>query len=922
MALKVVDILQQDLSQAPPKREGTEGLTSSEARELLEQEGENTLRGGHTVHPVKIFASQFKDMMVMILLVCTAVSVFMGEFTEAVAIAIIVFINALLGFFQELKTEKTLEALKNMAAPQASVYRDGALCKLPATQLVRGDVITVEAGDRVPADCVILDAVSLAAEEAVLTGESVPVDKKAGANKGSEQLSEQNELNRADLLYMGTTITKGRAKARVIATGMKTQMGKIAGMLNEIEEEPTPLQKRLAQLGKYIAAGCLIICLIVSAAGLLRGENFLDMLITGVSLAVAAVPEGLPAIVTIALALAVGRMVKRKALIRKLHAVETLGCASVICSDKTGTLTQNKMTVKAVCTMSHSLTVTGDGYEKAGGFESDGRRFYAAQDGDVKRLMEIAVLCNNAQLKSEKGGFVSRDRAVNKAKGVHQVLGDPTEAALLVMAAKAGILAGDLALEYEKIAENPFDSERKCMSVVVRDKSGKRFLLVKGACDVILNRCSSYQKEGAVSVLTGPAKKEILARNDQMANEALRVLGFAYRPVPEGSGDYKEDNLIFVGLTGMIDPPRREAKEAVKTCRRAGIKTIMITGDHLATARAIAAQIGIWHKGDHVFTGAQLDQMDDEELAGVVENTTVFARVSPHHKLRIVRALKQHGHVVAMTGDGVNDAPAIKEADIGVSMGISGTDVTKEASEVILLDDNFATLVTAVEEGRVIYSNIRKFIRYLLSCNIGEVLTMFLGMLMGLPVVLLPIQILLVNLVTDGLPAIALGLEPPEKDIMNKKPRKASDSVFSDGLLTTIIFRGCLIGLTTLAIFVTLFRMSLSVDVARTGAFLGLVMAQLIHVFECKSEVKNVFTVPYLNNIKLVLAASLSGITIFSVIYIKALRPIFSTVPLTGTHVLVVIGFCLAAPVLSAVFSLFRRKKSGDITLDMTGKLG
>lgn len=936
-ALKLMELLQRDLSEFPaargaeqeqpaprpaeetihlaapvsPRREAAEGLSSAQARERLEMDGENTLKGGTSVHPVKIFTAQFKDLMVLILLVCTGVSVFMGEYTEAVAIAVIVFVNALLGFFQELKTEKTLEALKNMAAPQAAVYRDGSLCKIPASQLVTGDVIQVEAGDRVPADGVILDAVSLAAEEAVLTGESVPVEKTISIGKQAG-----NELNRADILYMGTTVTKGRAKARVIATGMKTQMGRIAGMLGEIEEEPTPLQKRLDQLGKYIAVGCLLVCLIVSVTGLLRGEHFFDMLITGVSLAVAAVPEGLPAIVTIALALAVGRMVKRKALIRKLHAVETLGCASVICSDKTGTLTQNKMTVKRLYTLIRRIDVTGDGYERAGGFDVEGRRFHAAQDPDVRRLLEIAVLCNNAQLKSEKEGFVSRDRAVNKAKGSHEVVGDPTEGALLVMAAKAGMLAGGLSTDYEKIGENPFDSERKCMSVVVRAKNGQRILLVKGACDVILNRCASVQKDGAVSVMTDGIKKEILQENDRMAERALRVLGFAYRNLPEG-GPANEEGLVFVGLTGMIDPPRKEAKQAVRTCRRAGIKTVMITGDHMATARAIAGEIGIWHKGDHVFTGAQLDRMDDEELARVVEDTTVFARVSPSHKLRIVRAFKKHGHVVAMTGDGVNDAPAIKEADIGVSMGISGTDVTKEASEVILLDDNFATLVTAVEEGRVIYSNIRKFIRYLLSCNIGEVLTMFLGMLMGLPVVLLPIQILLVNLVTDGLPAIALGLEPPEKDVMNQKPRRTSDGVFSHGLLTTILFRGCLIGLTTLAVFVTLFRMSLSVDVARTGAFLALVLTQLIHVFECKSETKNVFTVPYWNNLKLVLAAALSCSMIFAAIYVKALRPIFSTVPLDGNYVLVVLGFCLVAPVISAVVGLFRHREKASVEVDL-----
>ncbi|MDF2568316.1 MAG: ATPase, P-type (transporting), superfamily, subfamily, partial [Oscillospiraceae bacterium] len=899
--MSLINILEKDLSH----KKSYEGLSESEAKERIRQYGTNELQAKKSVHPFTIFTDQFKDVLVMILLACTAISLFMGEYTEAIAISCIVLANAIMGFAQELKTEKTLEALKNMAAPVAKVYRNGNLCKLPTSEIVCDDVIMVESGDKIPADAVIMESISLDVDESILTGESVPVSKQQHKNE-----EVQNELNKSYLIHMGTTVTKGRAKAKVIATGMNTQMGKIADMLNEIEDEQTPLQKKLEQLGKYIAIGCLLICAIVASAGILRGEPVLDMLITGVSLSVAAVPEGLPAIVTIALAIAVNRMVKRKALIRKLHAVETLGCASVICSDKTGTLTQNKMTVKKVFTLDGTLEVSGDGYEKAGDFKSDGQRVNIRNDETAQMMMEIAILCNNAEIIDSENSFQSRDRAVNMAKGTHKVLGDPTESALLVMAGKAGVTSKSLETEYEKIDEIPFDSTRKCMSVIAQTKTGKKVVFCKGAYDIIIEKCTYAKQNGGQSGITQAIKQKISRANNQMAGSALRVLGFAYKEIVAGeSKENYEKGLTFVGLAGMIDPPRKEAQQAVKTCIRAGIKPVMITGDHKETAVAIAKQVGIFHDGDKVISGMELDRMDENELAKAVTHTTVFARVSPNHKLKIVRAFKKRGHIVAMTGDGVNDAPAIKEADIGVSMGITGTDVTKEASEVILLDDNFATLVVAVEEGRVIYGNIRKFIRYLLSCNIGEVLTMFLGILMGLPVILLPIQILLVNLVTDGFPAIALGLEPAEKDIMKRQPRKASSGIFSEGLLTTIIFRGCLIGLTTLAVFVTLYKMTMSYDLARTGAFLTLVITQLIHVFECKSETKNIFTVPYFSNMKLILAVTASALTVFATIYVDALRPIFSTVPLEKSHLVIVMGYSMIAPIISSVVGMFFNNK-------------
>lgn len=897
-----MEIVKQDLAAGqdlPPT--GSGGLTTKQAAERLSQEGPNQLKGKKKVSPLKLFTDQFKDFLVMILLVSTAASIFMGEITEAVAIAIIVLANAVMGFAQEYKTEKTIEALKNMSAPTAKVYRDGELTELDTSQLVRGDLILIEAGDRIPADAVLLESVCMQADEAILTGESVPVSKLEDKNAG-----EGNEPNKPNILYMGTSVTKGHGKARVVATGMNTQMGKIADMLDEIEEQPTPLQKRLDELGKYIAIGCLAIAAVIMVAGLLRGEPLIQMIITGVSLAVAAVPEGLAAIVTIALALAVKRMVRRKALIRKLHAVETLGCASVICSDKTGTLTENKMTVKQVYTLGDRLEVEGNGYQKAGAFLLAGERVNASLMPAVKSLLEVAVVCNNAQLTGPSKQDL-RDRTRNRSKGNWGAVGEPTEIALLIAAAKAGMTAAGLAEEYTKVDEIPFDSTRKCMSVIVKNRSGRKFIFTKGAYDVLIKKCGYVHLHDSISKLADPHIRQIDRANEEMANGGMRVLGLAMRELT--GNDHNESDLVFLGLLGMIDPPRKQAKKAVQTCHRAGVKTVMITGDHKLTACAVAKQIGIFKEGNLCVTGAEIDRMSDDELAKIVNKVTVFARVSPNHKLKIVRALKRRGHIVAMTGDGVNDAPAIKEADIGVSMGITGSDVTKQAADVILMDDNFATLVAAIEEGRVIYSNIRKFIRYLLSCNIGEVMTMFAGMIMGMPVVLLPMQILLINLVTDGLPAIALGLEPAEDDTMKRKPRKADESVFSGGLVHTIVFRGILIGFTTLAVFILIFRMSLSVDAARTGAFLTLVLTQLIHVFECKSETKSIFTIPYFNNIKLILAVIFSGVITFAGIYFHPLNVVLRTVPLTQPQLLIAIGLSLLVPVINAVFLAFKKHR-------------
>ena len=867
------------------------GLSSAEAEKRLEKYGENILSHKKAVHPAKIFAGQFKDFMVMILLGATVISVLMGEAVEALTIVLIVLVNAALGFLQEYKTEKTLEALKNMAAPTAKVIRDGQEIETPAMDVVPGDLLVLAAGDRVPADAQIVEATLLQADEAMLSGESHPVNKTDLPQDGTQ------ETFRKDMVYMGTIITKGRGKAVVSGTGMTTQMGQIAGMLDTIETERTPLQEKLGSLGKYIGIGCLLICAIVTVTGIVRGEPVFDMLLTGISLAVAAIPEGLPAVVTIALALAVSRMVKRGALIRKLHAVETMGCAQVICTDKTGTLTENRMTVREIATPKHCF-YRADG--EKGFFAKNGMA--AADSEDIRRMIEIAVLCNNAQLPQERD-----KKSLFHPQKTEHAQGDPTEISLLEMAETAHFSTGKISREFSRIFEIPFDSQRKRMSVAVRNRQGDRWLFSKGAPDYLLELCSHYLEDGQIRLLTPSVRKKIQAQNEKMAHKALRVLGFAYKAEPE-EPEQAESDLIFVGLAGMIDPPRREAYQAVQTCKQAGIQTVMITGDHVDTASAIARDLKILDANGRVLTGRELDRMTDDQLERELDQIRVFARVAPAHKLRIVKAFKRKGRVVAMTGDGVNDAPAIKEADIGVAMG-NGTDVTKEAASVVLLDNSFATLVSAIEEGRVIYKNIRKFIRYLLSCNIGEIVTMFFGMLMGMPVVLLPIQILIVNLVTDGLPAIALGLEPAEKDIMRKPPRKKKEGIFSDGLLSTIVFRGALIGLTTLSVFTSFYHSTQNLVVARTGALATLVITQLIHVFECKREDVGIFKMNLLNNWKLVAAVAFSAFILMLSIYLPICNLLFQTAPLSGSQMGEIAMYCAAVPILSSAVIPFKHQR-------------
>ncbi len=868
------------------------GLSGETAAERRQESGYNELSEGKTVSPLTLLLNQFKDFMVLVLMGATLVSGLLGEYLDAITIIAIILLNGVLGFVQEFRAERSLRALKQLSAPSAKVLRDGKQEVIPARMLVPGDIVLLESGDRVPADVRWLECSALYAEESALTGESLPVSKHAEAIHAEElPLGDQKNIG-----FMGTMVTRGTGKALVVRTGMDTEMGKIADLIQNTESQETPLQHRLEQLGKILIYVSLGLTIVVVLAGILHGQPAAAMFLAGVSLAVAAIPEGLPAIVTIALALGVQRMIKRKAIVRKLPSVETLGCASVICSDKTGTLTQNKMTVTRIWNAGRSLEVTGEGYAPSGHVLQKGKPVDLKADQSLRRLLQIGALCSNAEIVETFPGEM-RGKRKGKEKGedtekalksqsVWELKGDPTEGALVALSSKMGLTAQSLAVTYAREQEFPFDSERKLMSVIVSHPGG-RMICTKGAPDVLLNCCSYMLWEGGVVPCTPTLRQKVLEANEEMASGALRVLGMAYRDVRSGEvvGSEKEaeSQLVFVGLAGMIDPPRREVRDAISITRRAGIKTVMITGDHGTTAEAIAHQLGILQRGGTVLTGSQLTRMDDDALDKVSDNVYVYARVSPEHKLRIVKSLQRRGHVVAMTGDGVNDAPAIKAADIGISMGITGTDVTKEASALILGDDNFSTIVAAIEEGRNIYENIRKFIRYLLASNVGEILTMFFAMMLGLPLPLVPIQILWVNLVTDGLPAMALGVDQPEKDLMEHKPRGAKENIFARRLGWKIISRGLLIGLCTLGAFWLTLRTdpgsAQQLIRAQSVAFATLVMAQLIHVFDCRSS-RSVFHRNPLQNKYLVLAVLSSVLLMLVVMYLPLLQPVFKTVPL------------------------------------------
>ena len=845
------------------EKEFTRGLSTREAEKRIKTYGLNELKHKKKKSPVLIFLSQFNDFLVWVLMGATIISGFIGDKADAITILIIVIVNAILGFVQEFRTEKSLEALQEMAAPTCKAIRDGNIKVINSRELTIGDAVVLEAGDRIPADGTFIDAANMVVDESLLTGESVGISKDTskGKNEG----------------YMGTIVLKGRGLLLIDSIGMETEMGKIANLLDNIEEEKSPLRERLDSLGKILVIVCVIVCVIVTVLGILRGNDITEMFLLGVSLAVAAIPEGLAAIVTVALALGVSRMLKRNALIRKLPAVETLGCTSVICSDKTGTLTQNKMTVKEILTNGKI-------------YELDKEKL-----NNCEKLKEAFVYCNDTNY-----NYDIKD--IDKA-----VMGDPTETALVKVFFNDTNEAESFISRANRVFEIPFDSTRKMMTVIM-NANGKEGCYMKGAPERVLERCNAVLENGKIKPLTAQKKKQIYSYIESMSNRALRCIAAAYKEEHVVKNDSVEDNLIFLGVAGSMDPPRIEVKDAVLKCKMAGIKPVMITGDHKNTALAIAKSINICTTDDQAITGDELEKMSDEELVKRVEKLRVFARVSPNHKLRIVKAFKKNNNIVAMTGDGVNDAPAIKEADIGVAMGISGTDVTKEAASMVLMDDNFATIVSAVEEG-IIYDNIRKFIRYLLSCNLGEVLTMFLASLFYLPNPLTPIQILFVNLATDGLPAIALGIDPADKDIMRQSPREKNEGIFARGLWEKIIVRGCLIGICTLLSFMVGRYYGMDLATCRTIALCTLVMSQLLHVFECRSERHSIFEINVLSNIYLLGAAIISITMICGILYIPFLRGIFNTVALNLGQWLLVIFFSGIIFLINSVYLLIKSKK-------------
>ncbi len=856
------------------------GLTAREAEHRLTTVGPNQLPDAPPPSWLALLAAQFASIIVWVLIGAAAISGLLEEWIDAAAIVAIVGLNAVLGFVQEFRAERSLAALRKLSVDTARVIRDGALRSIPARELVQGDLIQIEAGDRIPADSRLVYATSLQTQEASLTGESTPVSK-------STEPIPQTEVplgDRRNMLFMGTVAVSGKGRALVTGTGVATELGKIAAMIHreaQAEQEETPLQRRLEQLGHTLLWLSLVIVGVVFLLGMLRGVPLIMMFLTSVSLAVAAIPEGLPAVVTITLALGVTRMVQRHALIRRLPAVETLGSTTVICSDKTGTLTKNEMTVTTLYQGGETLTVSGEGYSPVGEVRGNGGPTNGSTHPGLPALLRAGVLCNGAELRLEAFAW--------------RVVGDPTEGALLVLAAKTGLSKADLDRDNPVLGEVPFDSERKKMTVVRRTASGP-VAYVKGAPDVLLRDCTTWiTSDGQITALTEEIHQQILSTNQQFASQALRILGVAMRPLDALPTAYTatslEHDLTFLGLVGMKDPIRPEAKAAVEACRAAGIRAVMITGDHKDTAIAIAQDLGIMGSGAQAISGTELNQLSEEALEKRVTSTAVYARVSAEHKLRVVRAWKRQGAVVAMTGDGVNDAPALKAADIGVAMGITGTDVTKEASDMVVTDDNFASIAAAVEEGRAVFDNIRKAVFYLLSCNISEILLMLLAALFALPLPLLPVQILWINLVTDGLPALALAVDPKDPDLMRRPPRPPAERFLTKQRFLILFVQGSFLALITLGAFVyCLYGMDLSLDRARTLTFTILVAAQLFHAFNNRSEHRSLFEIGFLTNKPLLGAIAFSGLLQAAIVLTPPLHPIFDVVPFDAEHWWLAIG--------------------------------
>ncbi|MCS7235406.1 MAG: cation-translocating P-type ATPase [Armatimonadota bacterium] len=861
------------------------GLSSHEAARRLHEYGPNELQSAHRVSPWPVLLGQFKNVLILILLAATALSAALGHVVESVAITIIVLFAVLLGFVQEYRAEKALEALRRMAAPVAHVLRDGREVRVPARDLVPGDVVVLRIGDRVPADLRLLEAANLQVDEAPLTGESVPVAKSPAPLADADvPLGD-----RANMAYAGTTVTFGRGRGVVVATGMATEFGKIARMLETVQAGRTPLQENLDRVGHTLARAAFVVVALVVALGLLRGQPLLQMFVFGIALAVAVVPEALPAVVTISLAIGVQRMVRRNALVRRLPAVETLGSVSVICSDKTGTLTKNEMTVRKVYVADELWEVSGEGYEPSGQFFLDGR---PAQPSEALRLLlRAASLASDAEVTATDGRWT--------------VQGDPTEAALVVAAAKAGLDKRELEASFPRVHEVPFTSERKRMTTLHRSPEGL-VAYSKGAPEVLVDSCRAVLTAQGVVPLDPQRRHHILQVARSFAEDALRVLAVAWKP----GADVQtlESDMVLLGVVGMMDAPRPEAKAAVRVCQEAGVKVVMITGDHPLTAQVIGRELGIL-KGGRLITGTELDRVSDDQLAHQVEDLDIYARVSPAHKLRVVTALQQRGHVVAMTGDGVNDAPALKKADIGVAMGITGTEVSKEAADMVLLDDNFASIVAAVEEGRGIFSNIKKYLMYLLSSNVGEILLMAAAGLWGLPLPLTAVQILYVNLATDGLPALALSVDPPEPDLMRRPPRNPRASIFTPPVVALILVGGVWSALVNLTVFSWALSSGRSLSEAMTMTFVSLVLIQFFKAYNFRSDRHSVLQRPFANR-WLNLAVLWEVALLAAIVYVPVFQKPFGTFPLTTEDwQIVLLAAFTVVPVLEAAKWVLRRTR-------------
>ena len=915
-----------------------QGLTQKQARERFAEFGANELTERPRPGFLALLWDQFNNYLVIILIVAALISLVLGEWVDSIAIMFIVVLNAVVGVIQESKAEQALAALQKMSAPNAQVIRDGLQVTIPGREIVGGDIVLLDAGNYVPADLRLVESINLKIEEASLTGESVPVEKNAGV-----VLDKDIPLgDRKNSAFMGTLITYGRGKGLVTGTGMNTQIGLIAEMIQSFEAEDTPLQHRLEHLGKVLGTACLAICALVFIYGLFRDTHFSDVLnsgflnyveaekkdiinlfMTAVSLAIAAVPEGLPAIVTICLALGMQRMIKHNALIRKLPAVETLGCATVVCSDKTGTLTQNQMTVVQGWAGGKRMRVTGEGYSPSGQFFLGTNPFDPSTDPDAALMLCGAMVCNDAILE---------ERSDDAGKLSWRIIGDPTEGALVVAASKSGYRRGEIEQTLPRIQEIPFDSDRKRMSTIHRIEGARAhavlsslepaplIVFVKGAPDVVLDLCGHRVESGKAVGLTDELRAEILEQNRDMASNALRVLAVAYRPLPEVPASITpetiETDLVFVGLLGMIDPPRSEVVDAIKLANGAGLRSVMVTGDYKDTAEAIARDIGLSTPDGLVLTGPEIEKLSDEALAAKVDRLEVCCRVSPQHKTRIVDAFKARGHVVAMTGDGVNDAPALKRASIGVAMGVTGTDVAKQTADMVLTDDNFASIIAAIEQGRIIYSNIRKFVYFLLACNIGEILIIFGAMLGGLPIPLRPVQLLWLNLVSDGAPALALGLEQGDPDIMKHPPRSPAEPVIDKDMAIGIGFVGIVDALAILSVFyLALQRYPGNLAAAQTMAFVSLCTSELIRAFTARSEYHSVFSIGVFSNRWMIWAVGASFLLVLMVVYVPFLAPFFDTVPLTAGDWLFMLPFFFASPVAMELLKVYFRKRSAATLL-------